>query len=318
MKILATGLYFTIFFGGFLVASTYRFSTYISEHNHSFRVIALLIFLSCLGGFALAFALATLRLFPKTLWKKFVYGAVAGVTIYFSLFGLEDILSQKLLFDRFNEESFSDMNGHCGVYSGRSLSHSFFHWSRSVPHLLRDYAQSDQCRAEHFLEASKRLQVCKSSEDEVQCRVRFMNLFSQKGYWSVSERKMFLEEIKRIHLQDAGNKIPNSSWGEYWLKDQELNTARSSVLSQIGIEEQFNDEYIYLKQSEEYQELLVTQQVLAEVNQIVPKDVGNESPDFWQHFHEAVKQANFQIEKLSETEKDLQELRKKFKKDPAI
>ena len=306
---------FLLFFLGFFVASTYRFVALISQPEHSPLSILVLVGIAFGAGIFLAFALSKLSLFPNELWKKLVYGGISGIAVYFALFGLEDVMSQKKLYGSFNEQSFADLKGHCGVYSGRAITHSYLQFVKSIPHLLEDYRTGDRCRMNHFQEAKKRAQLCKTGEDDVQCRLRYMGIFSEKGYWNVSVRKMFLDEMMNLSSDEGGKKVSNVAWAEYLLKDQELISARSSLIRQMGLEEGMSEEFLYMKEAEEYQDLMETKKIIESVTKALPEDAEFEPMDLRNHFAEAVQQGKVQLKRIEEVEHDLQDLKKKVSSD---
>jgi hypothetical protein len=309
---------FVLFFIGFFAAFTLRFVRVIFPSNQALSATLPLMLIAAVSGVALAWGLASLGLFPKAAGKKIVYGSVLGMVFFLVFFGVEDFLSEKKLYSEVKPQSFSEVKGHCGVYIGRALIQNYrWNWNSSLPAIMTDFETSNRCRIHHFVELVKRNQIdCRPEEDQVQCLVRWMPVFAERGYWNADIRRMFLNEMDRVYKESkapgSAVKVGNESYVEYALKDYELDAARPSLLKQAGLEEEFSNGYLYYRQLDDLQNIILTKEIFQAVADTLPKETAGteESPPVLK-FRDAMKEVSFKIEKIPELQKDLDELIKK-------
>ena len=309
---------FVLFFVGFFSASVWRFCHVVYPARHQAIENLPLLAIAIFSGIALAQGLSLLNLFATQAWKKFVYGGVMGVVLFFALFATEDLLSNKKLYTHPNSQSFSQIKGHCGVYTGRALQKIYrFSWDPGLASLLADFDVSNQCRIHRFMELSKRGQLdCRTGEDPVQCLTRWMPVFAERGYWNGDAREMFYQQVQDRYqtskIQGDGAKISNDSLIEYALKDYELEMARPSILKQAGLEEEFSDDYMVAKQSDDLENVVLTKKIFEAITAIAQNEISGalERP-LISKYKETLKEVNFKTEKIPELEKDLNELKKR-------
>jgi hypothetical protein len=319
MDAIFIGFTFISFFIGLVVAAVLRFQQVVAIAGGSQSTTFVVAFIAIVCGVLLGYGLALLDLFARATWKKFVYGSVLGLIVFFGFFAIEDAISQRKLYSEPQAASFAEVSGHCGVYIGRAIVKAY-HWTvnPSLDGILNDFEMGNRCRINHFLRLAKRDQLlCKPNEDPIQCRVRWMPAFAEHGYWNGGVRQMFLDEIDRVYResQSPGStlKINPESMIAYGLKDYELDSARPSVVKQAGLEEEFTDEYLYYKQADDLQNTILTRDVFDLVSRATHHDSGSlkESPQV-EKFKEAQKDVSFKTEKIKELESDLAALKKKI------
>jgi len=303
---LRTFLCFGVFFVGFFAAETLRFDRFIYREDHSFGLVALLILIAAVSGAALAIGLAALDLFPKTTWKKITYGSGLGIVFFFVIFGAEDLMSYERLYSDPNPASFSEVKGHCGIYAGRALLEVMhWDWNPSLRSILDDFKITNRCRIQHFLRLSKEKQLgCGPAEDPVRCRVRWMEIFAQRGYWNAETRRMFLNEMRSF------GQVPADSMIAYALKDYELDTARPGILKQAGLDEQLTDPYLYYKQAEELENVNLTKEVFDSVASMLSS--GSDEDPMVLKFRDAQREVALKVGKIPEMQKDLDELKQRI------
>jgi hypothetical protein len=296
-----------MFFVGFFVACAFRFQHLIYEQNYSSKMIATLVFLAIGSGICLLFSFRSLGLFRIHVVLTGMYGAMTGITVFFALFGIEDMLSDRRLYSESSPTEFSVLRGHCGTYVGRALI-KFYHrsWEQDLQSKLTDFEISNQCRNRHFEQiVDRKVHWCKEAS-EPECMMKWMKAFAEHGYWNVDTRKMFLNQMNRLWSRQE--KIPDGLLAEYAINDQELEAASPTLLKQAGIEDQYSDEFAYWRQKEELENLIIGKTVIDQVSRVI-----HSVPP--PRLIELEKTIGFRYEKINEMRKDLEEMKKKF--DPS-
>lgn len=274
MNVVLVGLFSSLFITGFFLDEALRFTWWIYNANHSAGVILILASVAAFSGVVLFAALHHLGLFVRSAAKLALLGAVSGPLIFGSLFYLEDIYSDKMLNVAATPQSFSELRGHCGKCIGRAiLKYYYLEWTPTVQNSLKDFQMANNCRNSHFiaLEKAKGLS-CQAGEDEIQCRLKWMDGFAKNGFWNPSARKLFFKQV--FHIWDNPNTTEGSaqvkveSLLNFLIKDHELEENAQPIWRQAGILEQFSDEFHYEKAREEVENLMITKVVLEEAAKI--------------------------------------------------
>ena len=303
-KIAGISLVF-LFIAGFFAASVFRFEHFILEGNHSRTILGPLVLLSLFSGIALFAGLKALHLIQQQLWTIAMYGAVTGLLVFNLLFGVEDVLSARGLYHHPVSAQFNSLRGHCGVYSGRALIQFYLKsLNPSVKNSISDFEISTRCLISHYQEVEKlRALDCDPSETPAQCHFRWMKVFAEKGYWSEGVRRLFLEQMKNL---SKDNLITDESLVEYVVQDQDLLSANPPLLKQVGLEDDLTDLSIFLRQSEEYDNLVISKSIADDVSHLLH----DQPPESFKALSANIK---IQAEKLPDLEKDLAELRSRIR-----
>jgi hypothetical protein len=315
-----------IFLVGFLFAASFRFQHVVYEEVRTDRIFAVLIAVSAISGISLGWFLKRLKLFPASGFRTSVLGAALGYILFFGLFSFEDRLSEKRLHALHQPSDFGYLRGHCGVYLARAMDRVYDSiLDPSVRNQMKEVTIANHCRIHHLklLDRSNQL-GCDPEKDQVQCLLRWMDGFSEHGFWDVTLRRFFFSRVAEIYLSETpldkpakgtlaptlspDGKFPitsKNSYLEYALRDHELELARPSFLEQAGLKEEFTDQYEQLRTQEELENAIATRDIINFVEKAVRPINENESPTL-RKFAELTREIKAQAEKIPELKRDLE------------
>jgi hypothetical protein len=265
------------FLFSFLAALTARFYHSIYLNQESLGYFLVLLFFLVLGAYFLGLTCKYLSTRTQSAPIIFGVGFIALFPIFLILCKIESTLSQNLLLSETASSTFAEINGHCGVYAGRAILRVYDRNLRgNISGALRDYEIGNQCRLKHFsLLESENLLRCSPQENKIDCSVRWMNAFTEKGLWNYKSRLFFYEKVAAL-AESVNHK--EESMLNYALKDQELEMSRQSLLKQVGLDESGSNPPQAFLDAEELQHLELTLQVLNKVQEMTKDLKGRPSP----------------------------------------
>jgi len=313
-------LYFLVYILAFFVAEVVRFRYWIFQGDHAPGMLFVFLVLAMISGYCVLAAFKKLELLKLTTDKQVFYGTIFGVASFLVFFIFEDVISENRLMQSSDPKVFSEIRGHCGAYAGRAILKYYYVDVDPTPaHLILDYEMSDHCRLAHFADLKKNnVVLCDKKEDEVQCQVRWMDIFAEKGFWNAADRKVFLDEVLSIKSRVRSDqlRIQEDSWYNYALKDHDLVGAHSGTLKQAGIDEQFSDEYNFYKYKDELDDLKMTEEIFTAIRGMKTEDTPL-SPGLVK-FQDLDQEVRFDIEKIPELEKQIGDIKKRLNYNPSL
>ena len=290
------------FLFSFLGALTARFYHSIYLNQESLGYFCVLLILLVFGAFFLGLTCKHLSPRAQSAHSIFVLGFLAFFPLFMILCKVESTLSQNLLMSETTINAFSEINGHCGVYAGRAILKVYDRNFRSnISGALRDYEIGNQCRLKHFsLLESENLLRCSPLENKIDCSVRWMNAFAEKGFWNYKSRLFFYE--KMVALAEGVNHKEESMLN-YALKDQELEMSRQSLLKQVGLDEGGSNPPQSFSDAEELQHLELTLQVFNKVQEMTKDLKGRPSPQLlrFRDLYPEIQQKKNRLEELKKS-----------------
>ncbi len=146
--------------------------------------------------------------------------------------------------------------------------------------------------------------LCQPSEDRIECRIRWMSSFSERGFWDFSVRKFFFDQV--VELWGASKK--EEVLVKFVLKDQELELGRPNLLREAGIEEDLANQYILIHQEDELNNLKLTESIFNFASSQM-EDVSNAPSPHLLKFKEMRAEVQPRLMKIPEVEKDIERLR---------
>ena len=322
MNTLLSLVYFIAFSALLLLSEYFRFNHFIQNNPHPVFFLMLLLFSSFCLGVLIHSILYRLRLISASIPKKIIYGGGLGIVFFSSFFWFEQQRSFQFLNKQEDKIAFSDLKGHCGLFIGRGLLRFYrLDWETGLENHLREYRLNDLCRNKHFIAVEKKNALgCASEQDGIRCRLEWMDVFANKGFWNANVRLLFLDQVMKVWFKESTQNQEDAGLAlfEYLLKDKQITEKSPDILNQMNIEEQFSDEYLYEKQKEERDELLVTQEIYSKIKEIIvsreqsskTKDLFSSEP--YSSLENAIK---LEIERLPELDKNIEILGKKLKQN---
>lgn len=238
-------------------------------------------------------------------------GVLASSLLFIVIAVSEDRMSEKELCQKSELAQFSSVKNHCGIYAG-NLILSFIHrMNLSENEFQRqEFNLASTFRIRHFeLLKKKGLLGCQSGEDLIECRTRWMNGFSEQGFWEYRSRLFFFNEL--ISLWE--NSKNETALINYVLKDQEFESAKQSLPKQWGIEEELNDRILLIQQTEELNNLKLTDKIFQETTVRLSSLTGTPTPLLFR-FKDAQSDAQVKINHVAEIESDIEQLKKRITK----
>jgi len=297
-------LAFLICFLGALTARFYH-AVYLDRESSSyfFMLVILLILSSIFMGMTARNLSVRKR---NHRWAAFL-GFTLVAPLFLGISKFETVMSQNLLSSQSDPSYFPDINGHCGVYAGRALIRAFdLNFKSPAEVAFKNFEMGMRCRLRHFvfLEKEKKL-GCKDGEREIECRIRWMQSFSEKGYWNFQTRKFFFENVReQWELNRKDEDLVN-----YALKDQELEMSRQGILKQVGLDEGVSVQPMLISQRDELSHLELTIKIFDQVAEAVHDFKGVPSPELLK-FRDLNQELQQKRTKVSEIKQNIQQLEK--------
>jgi hypothetical protein len=218
----------------------------------------------------------TLRARPEGSLTAFGLGFILVAPLFWGVDRAENVLTRELLLKKREAADFSDLAGHCGVRAGRSILRLYQQVFRTpLQAALYDFELGSRCRLSHYQLLDKELvSLCKPEEHPVECRIRWMNAFSELGFWNYPTRKYFQEQVLKEWSESRKEELLLG----YALRDQELETRRQNLLRQAGLDESLASWAVLLQQKDELNHLELSIQLFEKVQESLPEQKGLPSP----------------------------------------
>ncbi len=293
---------FFIFLVLFCAGLTLRFERLIFQKGQNPNSYWLMYGVVLVAGLALGSSFHWL----KVRAHKGVNYVIAGVALTFLAFAgvtaAEDEMSEARFLQRTKPEYFSILSDHCGVYAGRTVL-KVIHLEFSQPQMgiIREFEVNNTCRLRHFAFLNEQNPgVCSPEQDKIECRIKWMTQFSEHGMWNYVTRRFFFAEI----LKYWPNSKKEEALVNYVTKDQELESGRTSLVRQAGIEEEFAEHFMLFHLKDELENLKMTQKVLSGVAPLL-KDVKVSPPPYLLKFKDMTSDIEPKLAKIPEMEKEI-------------
>lgn len=209
-------------------------------------------------------------------WTAFGLGFILVAPLFWGVDRIESVLTRELLLRKQEPGDFSDLAGHCGVRAGRSILRLYQQVFRTPAQAaLTDFELGNRCRLTHYqLLEKESVSLCKLEEHPVECRIRWMNAFSERGYWNYQDRKYFFDRVMKEWSESRKEELLLG----YALRDQELETRRQNLLRQAGLDESLSPWAVLIQQRDELSHLELSIELFEKVQESLPEQKGLPSP----------------------------------------
>lgn len=298
-------LAFAGFLGTFLGALAVRFQASVrSEAEGTFSFFILIGFLlvssTCSG-----ILFRALRARPGGSMTAFGLGFILVAPLFWGVDRIEGVLTRELLLKKREASDFSDLAGHCGVRAGRSIFRLYQQtFGTQAQAALSDFELGNRCRLTHYqLLEKESAPLCKAEEHPVECRIRWMNAFSERGYWNYQARRYFFEQVMLEWPESRRDEVLLN----YALRDQELESRRQNLLRQAGLDESLSPWAVLLQQRDELNHLELSIRLFEKVQEFVPEQKGLPSPQ-WLKFKDQFAEIEPKRQRLVEIKKSIESL----------
>ena len=296
--------FFILFLACFLMTLTLKYEYFKVERNESAAVYVILGLTTFGAGIFLGLSLLALNR-SKDILRALTEGLGIAVVAILCVSVTETALSDRGYLKANTPEHFSQMNGHCGIYAGRTIL-KLLHAQEDNPHegAIQEFVIKEHCRLEHlgYLMKNKNA-YCLPAEDAIDCQIRWMSGIAEHGYWNQNTRKFFFDQVMKVWPE---SKKEESLVG-YALKDQELELGRQSMLKQAGVDESLNDQYLLIQEKEELDNLVLTDQIFRAVAPVLADDKTTNAPYLFK-FKDMQADIQNKLAKIPELEKEIQQL----------
>lgn len=299
-------LAFVGFLFSFLGALTARFHASVRLDQDGFSSFVILV------AFLLVSAICSGILFKSLRggarggsMTAFGLGFILVVPLFLGVDRLETVLTRELLLSKNEPRDFSDLSGHCGVRAGRAIFRLYQQSFRtSTQAALADFELGNRCRLSHYqLLEKESAPLCKEEEHPVECRVRWMNAFSELGFWNYEARKYFFDQVMREWSESRKDEVLLN----YALRDHELETRRQNVLRQAGLDESLSPWAVLLQQRDELNHLELSIELFEKVQESLPEQKGLPSPQYLK-FKDLFAEMEPKKERLVEIKKSIESI----------
>jgi hypothetical protein len=222
------------------------------------------------------------------------------------------VLTRELLLKKREPGDFIELSGHCGVRAGRSILRLYQQVFRTpMQAALYDFELGNRCRLSHYqLLEKESVPLCKQDEHPIECRVRWMNAFSELGYWNYPARKYFYDQV----IKEWSDSRKEELLLGYALRDQELETRRQNLLRQAGLDESLASWAVLLQQRDELNHLELSIQLFEKVQESLPEQKGLPSPQLLK-FKDLFAEIESKRQRLVEIKKSIETLEQGKKPD---
>ena len=304
MKIFFIFLAFLLLFFSSL---TFYFNDFICQHDVSLSLAVLTAGLVLVAGIFLGLSFYFLKQRNQSSLKWVLGGSVISVLLFLIVTQTEQTLSERQLKEHNDPKAFAILKDHCGVYSGRSIQ-SWIHHSLLSAHTgtYRELEVLSRCRLTHFKLLEKNGLLGCGSLDPIDCRVKWMDHFALHGYWDYETRMFFYDDISTAWLS---SKKPDALVN-YVLKDQELESSKRSLLKQLGVEEEFIDQFLLIQQVEELKSLKLTEVIFENTSELIGSSGSGTTPNALK-FKDLYEETARRFNRIPDLEKDVESLKVK-------
>ena len=296
--------FFVLFLVCFCLTLTAKFNFFVVNRDESNRVYLILSLLLICSGVLLGFCIRELN--PKRAFGRSLLDGVAINLVVFLGVNLTETALSRQYYRRHNQiQNFSTLNGHCGIHAGRTILKLIHAQDDSTPRgALEEFSMMDHCRLSHLSYLmSHKTTFCESGEDPIDCQIRWMGGIAEHGFWNHTTRMFFYDQVMKVW--------PDSKKEEalvnYFLKDQEFELGRQSILRQAGIEEALNAEALLLQAKEEFDNLVLSREIVKSIEPLVSV-VTTVPPPYLFKFMDTQAELTNKLAKISELEKEIQRL----------
>ncbi len=298
-------LAFTGFLFTFLGALTTRFQDSVRSDAESVSSFFILIGFLLVSSICSGVLFRNLRARPGEGMWAFGLGFILVAPLFWGVDRIEGVLTRELLLKKQEPRDFSELSGHCGVRAGRSISRLYQQVFRSPNHAaLYDFELGNRCRLSHFqLLEKESVPLCKQEEHPVECRIRWMNAFSELGYWNYQARKYFFDQVMKEWTESRKEELLLL----YALRDQELETRRQNLLRQAGLDESMSPWAVLIQQRDELSHLELSIQLFEKVQEALPEQKGLPSPQLLK-FKDLLAEMEPKRQRLVEIKKSIETL----------
>jgi hypothetical protein len=152
--------------------------------------------------------------------------------------------------------------------------------------------------------------LCKQEEHPIECRVRWMNAFSELGYWNYPARKYFYDQVIKEWSESRKEELLLG----YALRDQELETRRQNLLRQAGLDESLATWVVLLQQRDELNHLELSIRLFEKVHESLTEQKGLPSPQLLK-FKDLFAEIESKRQRLVEIQKSIETLEQGKKPD---
>ncbi len=235
----------------------------------------------------------------------FGLGFILLAPLFWGVDRAESVLTRELLLKKHEPADFSDLVGHCGVRAGRSILRLYQEVLRTPAQAaLSDFELGNRCRLSHFqLLEKESVPLCKQEEHPVECRIRWMNAFSELGYWNYPARKYFHDQVMKEWSESRKEELLLA----FALRDQELETRRQNLLRQAGLDESLSPWAVLIQQRDELNHLELTIELFEKVQESLPEQKGLPSPQLLK-FKDLLVEIEPKRQRLVEIKKSIESL----------
>jgi hypothetical protein len=305
-------LAFSGFLFTFLGALAARFQASLRPDSESASSFFILIGFLLVSSICSGIMFRTLRARPEGNMTAFGLGFILVVPMFWCVDRVESVLTRELLLKKREPGDFIELAGHCGVRAGRSILRLYQQVFRTpLQAALYDFELGNRCRLSHYqLLEKESVPLCKQEEHPVECRVRWMNAFSELGYWNYPARKYFYDQV----IQEWSESRKEELLLGYALRDQELETRRQNLLRQAGLDESLASWAVLLQQRDELNHLELSIRLFEKVHESLPEQKGLPSPQLLK-FKDLFAEIESKRQRLVEIKKSIETLEQGKKPD---